>query len=68
VELIPYVPIATNLRSGVSIFSYCDQLTFGITGDYATTPGRRSGAVICLLASGIILRSQDEWRGTGLWI
>jgi diacylglycerol O-acyltransferase len=38
VELVPYVPIATNLRTGVSIFSYCGQLTFGITGDYATTP------------------------------
>jgi WS/DGAT/MGAT family acyltransferase len=38
VEIIPYVPIATNLRTGVSIFSYCGQLTFGITGDYATTP------------------------------
>jgi len=38
VELIPYVPIATTLRTGVSIFSYCDQLTFGITADYASTP------------------------------
>jgi WS/DGAT/MGAT family acyltransferase len=38
VEIIPYVPIATSLRTGVSIFSYCGQLTFGITGDYATTP------------------------------
>lgn len=38
VEIIPYVPIATNLRTGVSIFSYCGQLTFGVTGDYATTP------------------------------
>jgi WS/DGAT/MGAT family acyltransferase len=38
VEIIPYVPIATSLRIGVSIFSYCGQLTFGITGDYATTP------------------------------
>jgi WS/DGAT/MGAT family acyltransferase len=37
-EIIPYVPIATTLRTGVSIFSYCDQVTFGITGDYATTP------------------------------
>jgi hypothetical protein len=37
-EIIPYVPIATSLRTGVSIFSYCDQLTFGLTGDYATTP------------------------------
>jgi diacylglycerol O-acyltransferase len=38
VEIIPYVPIATSLRTGVSIFSYCGQLTFGVTGDYATTP------------------------------
>jgi WS/DGAT/MGAT family acyltransferase len=37
-EMIPYVPIATTLRTGVSIFSYCGQLTFGITADYASTP------------------------------
>ena len=47
VEIIPYVPIATRLRTGVSIFSYCGQLTFGITGDYATT------ADIGVLARGI---------------
>ena len=38
VEIIPYVPIATTLRTGISIFTYCDNVTFGITGDYATTP------------------------------
>jgi diacylglycerol O-acyltransferase len=38
VELIPYVPIADGLRFGVSIFSYCGQLTFGITGDYDAGP------------------------------
>lgn len=38
VEIIPYVPIATTMRLGVSIFSYCGNVTFGITGDYATTP------------------------------
>ena len=37
-EIIPYVPIATTLRTGVSIFTYCGNVTFGITGDYATTP------------------------------
>ena len=37
-EIIPYVPIATTLRTGVSIFSYCGNVTFGITGDYGTTP------------------------------
>jgi WS/DGAT C-terminal domain len=38
VELVPYVPIAATLRTGISIFSYCGNLTFGVTGDYATTP------------------------------
>ena len=38
VEIIPYVPIATTLRTGVAIFSYCDSLTFGITGDYDSMP------------------------------
>ncbi len=38
VEIIPYVPIATTVRIGVSIFSYCGQVTFGLTGDYDTTP------------------------------
>jgi diacylglycerol O-acyltransferase len=47
VEIIPYVPIATTLRTGVSIFTYNGQVTFGITGDYATTPD------LDVLASGI---------------
>jgi diacylglycerol O-acyltransferase len=38
VEIIPYVPIAASVRIGVAIFSYCDQITFGLTGDYDTTP------------------------------
>ena len=38
VEIIPYVPIATTLRTGVSIFSYCGKMTFGITGDFAASP------------------------------
>jgi diacylglycerol O-acyltransferase len=33
-EIIPYVPIASRLRIGVSIFSYTGRLTFGVTGDY----------------------------------
>jgi WS/DGAT/MGAT family acyltransferase len=37
-EIIPYVPIATTLRTGVSIFTYCDQVTFGITGDFDANP------------------------------
>ena len=38
VEIIPYVPIATTLRTGVSIFTYCGKVTFGITGDFAASP------------------------------
>jgi len=38
VEITPYVPIATTVRTGISVFTYCDRLTFGITGDYDTTP------------------------------
>jgi WS/DGAT/MGAT family acyltransferase len=38
VEIFPYVPIATTVRIGVSIFTYCDQVTFGITGDRESTP------------------------------
>ena len=38
VELLPYVPIADRVRIGIAIFSYRDALTFGITGDHASTP------------------------------
>jgi diacylglycerol O-acyltransferase / wax synthase len=38
VEIIPYVPIATTVRTGIAIFSYCGSLTFGITGDFAANP------------------------------
>jgi diacylglycerol O-acyltransferase len=35
-RLQPYVPIAARVRIGVAILSYCDELTFGVTGDYDT--------------------------------
>lgn len=38
VEIIPYVPIATTVRIGISIFTYCDNVTFGVTGDFAANP------------------------------
>ncbi len=38
VEIIPYVPIASTVRIGVSVFSYAGNLAFGITGDYAANP------------------------------
>ena len=38
VAMMPYVPIAKGLRTGVSIFTYCGTMTFGITGDYDSAP------------------------------
>jgi diacylglycerol O-acyltransferase len=38
VEIIPYVPIATTLRIGIAIFSYCGTVNIGITGDFAANP------------------------------
>jgi diacylglycerol O-acyltransferase len=37
-EMIGCVPIATTVRTGITIFTYCDNVTFGITGDYASNP------------------------------
>ena len=37
IQMIPYVPIATTVRTGVAIISYCQEITIGITGDYDTT-------------------------------
>ncbi|MGZ4575001.1 MAG: WS/DGAT domain-containing protein, partial [Mycobacteriaceae bacterium] len=52
-ELLPYVPIADRVRIGVAMFSYRDTLTFGITGDYESTPD------IDILAEGIT-QSMEE--------
>jgi diacylglycerol O-acyltransferase / wax synthase len=46
-EIIPYVPIATTVRTGIAIFSYCGSLVFGITGDLAANPD------LAVLAHGI---------------
>jgi diacylglycerol O-acyltransferase / wax synthase len=37
-EIIPYVPIASTVRTGISIFSYDGEITFGITADYDANP------------------------------
>ncbi len=58
-EIIPYVPIASTVRIGISIFSYAGDMTFGITGDYAANPdldvlarGIEHGVSELLLAAG----------------
>lgn len=37
-EIIPYVPIASTVRTGISIFSYCGNVAFGVTGDFTANP------------------------------
>jgi diacylglycerol O-acyltransferase len=71
VEIIPYVPIATTLRTGVAIFTYCGNVTFGITGDYMTTPdievlarGVEQG-IAELLAATAAASSSDQEAATG---
>ena len=38
VRMLPVPPIALQLRTGIAILSYADDLTFGITADYDTAP------------------------------
>lgn len=59
VEMMPYVPIAYGLRTGVSIFSYCGTMTFGITADYDTVPD------IEVLARGIEAGVSDLLKEVG---
>jgi WS/DGAT/MGAT family acyltransferase len=37
-KAFPYVPLASQVRIGVAIFSYNGQVNFGVTGDYDTAP------------------------------
>ncbi|MCX2951450.1 wax ester/triacylglycerol synthase family O-acyltransferase [Lentzea sp. NEAU-D7] len=38
VEILPYVPIAVRIRTGIAVLSYADRLTIGITADYDSNP------------------------------
>ncbi|MCV4608021.1 WSD1 family O-acyltransferase, partial [Escherichia coli] len=37
-HVLPIPPIALQLRTGVAILSYADELVFGVTADYDATP------------------------------
>jgi WS/DGAT/MGAT family acyltransferase len=43
-EAFPFVPLASNVRVGVAIFSYNGMLNYGVTGDLDTAPDI---AVLC---------------------
>jgi diacylglycerol O-acyltransferase len=38
VRVLPIPPIALQLRTGIAILSYADELIFGVTADYDATP------------------------------
>ncbi|GGU50091.1 putative diacyglycerol O-acyltransferase [Lentzea flava] len=38
VEILPYVPIAIRIRTGIAVLSYADRLAIGITADRDSTP------------------------------
>jgi diacylglycerol O-acyltransferase len=57
-EIIPYVPIATTVRTGIAIFSYNGSLVFGITGDLAANPD------LDVLAHGIERDIAELLKGT----
>jgi WS/DGAT/MGAT family acyltransferase len=38
IEILPYVPIAVRLRTGISVLTYGEQMSFGVTCDYDTGP------------------------------
>jgi diacylglycerol O-acyltransferase / wax synthase len=46
-EILPYVPISTMIRTGVAICTYHDRVAFGVTADYTSVPD------LALLARGI---------------
>jgi diacylglycerol O-acyltransferase / wax synthase len=37
-KAFPYVPLAGQIRVGIAIFSYHGEVSFGVTGDYDTSP------------------------------
>jgi diacylglycerol O-acyltransferase / wax synthase len=59
-EAFPFVPLASQVRIGVAIFSYNGMLNYGVTGDYDTAPD------IAVLCSGVeagmteLLKLADE--------
>jgi len=66
VRLLPILPIALRVRTGVAILSYADDLTFGITADYDAASDVNElaqgivGAVRQLAASAAALRSPRD--------
>jgi WS/DGAT/MGAT family acyltransferase len=47
VQIYPYVPIGNNIRISIGIFSYLDQLNFGVNADFDAIPD------IAVLSAGI---------------
>ncbi len=74
-ELLPYVPIAVRLRTGVAVLTYCDEAVFGVTTDLASTPEaallagaveRTVGALTAAIGSTVDRKDEEVGKcGTG---
>ena len=52
---MPYVPIGSTMCTGVSIFTYCDKVTFWVTGDRADAADAADADVLARgIAAGLV--------------
>jgi hypothetical protein len=71
-QVMPIPPIALQLRTGVAILSYADQLSFGILVDFETVPDIDEfargieDAVARLVASSRLPKASRDHRGLSL--
>ncbi|HEX6873711.1 MAG TPA: wax ester/triacylglycerol synthase family O-acyltransferase, partial [Micromonosporaceae bacterium] len=42
IEILPYVPIAVRLRTGVAVLTYDGRMSFGVTSDLSHGPGAKA--------------------------
>ena len=65
IEIWPCVPIAMRLRTTIAILSYDGRLTFGITGDYDSTPDIEALATGIATEIAVLLAHARGHRGRG---
>ncbi|WP_018598925.1 wax ester/triacylglycerol synthase family O-acyltransferase [Mycobacterium sp. 155] len=64
-RLLPIPPLAMQLRTGVAIMSYADQLVFGVIGDYDAAPDvEELAAGIERAIARLAAISVGHWRST----
>jgi diacylglycerol O-acyltransferase len=64
-QILPYVPIALRIRTGVAVMTYQDQVTVGVTADYDSGPevDLLAGAIAASLAE-LVAATEPAKRAT----